>query len=72
MLQMMFYYLRGEQLSQWLSDLNGRKDQENNLFEVITDFLKSTGQNQLINQVRTNLERESIYPIVRLKNTKAL
>lgn len=49
--QMMFYHLRGEQFSQWLSDLNNRKDYKLELFDVITDFLKSTGMNQLVNQV---------------------
>ncbi len=51
-LQMLFYHLRGEQLSKWSSDLNNRKDREHKLFEVITDFLKSTGMNQLVSQVR--------------------
>lgn len=57
---MLFYHLRGEQLSQWMSDVNNRKDQKSKLFDIISDFLKSTGQNQLINQVNMRVAKQRI------------
>lgn len=50
--QVMFYHLRGEKLSQWMADVNSAGERENKLFDEITDFLKSTGVNQLASQVR--------------------
>lgn len=50
-LQVLFYHLRGEQLSQWMTDFSSHQDRESTLFDVIMDFLKSTGVNQLITHV---------------------